>query len=426
MLVLGASAGCSDDAGNGDGGQADADVRADGATPGDAPPGIDGPPVDPCNTWSFLPRHFNACVIRDPQGALALDRPDDPGNAQPFYLYNTTDGRLTDPDGSPIAHQSQVLSQLPGIRLASLESFSIAAGTTLRVVGEHPLLLVSWERMDIAGVIDASSQGDYPGVILDDWQTGGGANPVDCDSGGTGADGDTGGDAIGEGSGGGGGGFGENAGVGGTTDSRLGGAGGQAVPKTPDNLRGGCAGGRGGDGTNGSTAPGSGGQGGAGGGAIHLTARLALTVAGTARIHAGGAGGWPGQPDIGGPGNTSAVGGGGGGSGGWIGLEASSIDVQGNAVLAANGGGGGSGADTAMGAAGDDGRLGAESAAGGAGGNGGFGGSGGSSAGTAGAPGLDHPKGGGGGGGSSGFVLMTAINTDVAPTAVVSPAYITE
>lgn len=419
MVFAGAllSAGaCSFDSGGTD--EVDARVAVDAAEMVvDAEPGIDAVPTDRCQTWNYLPRNFNTCVIRDPQGELLLDRPDDPGNTYPYYLYDTTAGRLYDPDGANMPHQNQLLAQLPGIRLASLESLSIGPDTTLRVIGEHPLLLVSWEAMDIAGTIDASSTGA---------EAGGGANPEDCAPDSTGVAGQTNGDAIGEGSGGGGGGFGAMASDGGDTDSRVGGGGGQAVPKTPENLRGGCAGGRGGDGINSTSASDSGGLGGAGGGVVHLAVRTNLTIAGTARLHVGGAGGEPGDPDVGGPDNSRFVGGGGGGSGGWIGLEARSITIASGAILAANGGGGGSGANANPGTRGADGPLGSEPAAGGTGGDGANGGSGGALANRSGTAGAGQPTSGGGGGGSAGIVLFVSDDIMVDPGAIVSPTAIME
>src|ERR1041384_99058 len=71
-------------------------------------------------------------------------------------VYNTDDGAYT---GGP-APQSALLAVNGSIslRVVSVDEFSIAETGTLRVIGKHPLLVVSQSTIAIAGTIDVSSQ----------------------------------------------------------------------------------------------------------------------------------------------------------------------------------------------------------------------------------------------------------------------------
>ena len=389
----------------------------------DGPPGAIDAAGDPCEQWSYVPNYFSPCVIRDPSAALVLDIPDDANNALPFYLYDTTSGQLLDPNNQLVAHESQVIAMVPMFRLISVEGFTVEANTTLRVVGNHGLLVASWSNIDIRGAIDVSSKADFDQELMQPWRKGGGANPASCAGMGTGAAGVTdANESNGWGSGGGGGGFGAVGGIGGMTDGGNGGAGGMALGALPDGLQGGCPGGKGGDGTNWMTFPDSGGAGGDGGGALHLTARDSVVIASTGELHAGGAGGFPGDPDIDSNGNTHRVGGGGGGSGGQLGLEGERVDIEDSAVVAANGGGGGGGCNNNIGEPGEDGLLDEVPAIGGDG-EGTPGGSGGARDTPAGLPGVGDTgnEGGGGGGGGVGYIILYGDNVTVNVNAIVSP-----
>lgn len=365
----------------------------------DATPGPDAA----CN-WGYTPVHVDPCngPLGDPALTLAM-----PGT----YTYDTDTGVLTAPDLSTSTPTNTVSGQT---RIWWLQRLSIDAGVTLRTVGARPLMIVSHDLISMQGTIDASSKWTGSEVEL-----GSGANPSDCpasppDPGQT--------CAQHGGSGGGGGAFGSNGGAGGeggdghdcTTDGIPGGAGGTALGMTPSAIRGGCAGRDGAPNNNPSSVEG---EGGPGGGAIYLVARNSIAVIGT--IHAGGAGG--------GPGEDTRAGGGAGGSGGLIGLEATDIIVGASGVLAANGGGGGGGCNGNPATRGEDGKASDEVAAGGAKeGSGGDGGNGGHLSVVDGQPGDGAERGGGGGGGSVGFILFRSKNSPVINgSATISPTQIT-
>jgi hypothetical protein len=195
---------------------------------------------------------------------------------------------------------------------------TIAAGHTLELVGDKPVIIAVEGDATIAGIVSADANGATPGA---------GGN-LSCGT-------SQGGDGSGnpgrfEGaSGGGGGAFGSRGGTGGAADTdgnqRGGGAGGQArgtASLSP--LLGGCAGGR---------AGGCQSAGGAGGGAVQIAASNALVVSGTVRAN-GGAGATP-------CGANDEGGGTGAGSGGGVLLQGgSSVNVAG-ATLSARGGNGG-------------------------------------------------------------------------------------
>jgi hypothetical protein len=381
-----------------DGGQApptDAtarDVLAFDVAPIDAPPPPDGGPTDttpvvdatrPCET--FVARHFPACAIPEPSPLVEVTTSE---------TYDTTDGSGPLGEGLEIAQAGGVAA-----RLVSLDGFRITASGSLRVVGSMPLIVASFGTIDIDGTLDVSSvRGGTAGA---------GADRAGCSDATSGEYGTSGS------GGGGGGGFRGRGGDGGDADLNgpvdLAGGVGGGVVLLPDVVRGGCRGADSGGTDRGAAI------GGAGGGAVQLTARDAVSIAGT--VHAGGAGG------TGGP-STSAAGGGGGGSGGYIGIEATMVTITG--TLAANGGGGGEGTDRSLtGADGEDGRSDDTRARGGWG-SVAIGTDGGDGAARGVLAGADVPGisdgGGGGGGGGGGFILIWA---DVAPnvsTAVISPS----
>lgn len=346
-------------------------------------------PIDtPENVCTMFPsRHFDACMIPAPMGGLVLDLPGE-------YVYNTMATTLTDPNGVASIPVNQVI---PSGRLISVDALSIAAGTTLRVIGDRPLIVASWSTITVDGAIDASSDATGRGA---------GANPADCSvhAAIAGENDDAGG------AGGGGGGFQGAGGTGGEGGAgATGGNGGVAVAAPL--LLGGCAGARGGTGDT------PGGSGGDGGGAVQLTARTGVMITGT--VHAGGSGGDPATTN---GGNDADGGGGGGGSGGMIGLEAPDVTVASGATLAANGGGGGEGINDGPGGRGSDGAPAATRASGGNGGDGGNGGLGSGGPALAGGNGADDSENGAGGaGGGAGYVVIFGASTTLGPGAVISP-----
>lgn len=351
---------------------------------------IDAPIVDAdltidCTT--FPARHFDACMIPKPTGNLAL-------TTMGIYTYDTTSGALLDPGGGSSLPPSAVFATG---RVLSVSSLTVGPGVTLRAIGTHPLIVASWGTIEVSGTIDATSQGTPPTI-------GAGANPTTCATHAATQGQNAGGGA----GGGGGGGFRGVGGRGGVGDIGNGGPGGQAIAIPL--LAGGCAGAAGGTG---SSAAGLGGD---GGGAVQLTARVSISIAGTGIVVAGGAGGKPAGP------SGDGGGGGGGGSGGMIGLEAPMVTAMTSAVIAANGGAGGEGGGN-MGTAGT-GQNGQPSATAATCPNTGSGGNGGSGNGglvVNGGQGGNDTSGGGGAGGAAGFIAIKA-TTPTTAGAIISPA----
>jgi hypothetical protein len=375
----------------------DADPNAPDADPNapDADPAALPDATPACALWQAI--HFDVCILDEPIGGLnpMLDG---------TFTYDTTSGELRGPADGLLPHTSQILALTPPVRAIVVDSFKLGPLATLVVTGTHPLLIASWDEIEIEGTLDVSSPRGG--------QLGAGANPDSCgDS--TGDPGDT--DNEG-GGGGGGGGLGGDGGDGGDGDDGSeggdGGSKGDKLDATPSNIRGGCSGGGGGDGTN----VGGGNRGG-GGGAVYLVAQNNITVAGI--LHAGGAGGEGGDGDLG-----PRPAGGAGGSGGYIGLEAATVTLTASAVLAANGGGGGGGANNNQGGNGDDGPpTDGPAAQGGTGeGNGGDGGDGGIQGSLDGGNGQRGAtdRGGGGAGGGVGFIIVNSANF-IPSTAKLSP-----
>lgn len=371
---------------------------------------LDGDAPADCAAWT--PKHFSACALPAPLGAVQLSS---------GYVYDTDHGEFL--GGSRIDHASIVTAQPDGTpaRVISASSFSIAAGVRLRVIGSLPLIIASWGDIVIAGGIEADST--FGSLV------GAGANPAACGAT-TAKQGEAGVASKGSG-GGGGGGFGGAGGAGGQADAnntppRQGGAGGMAVAMKAATVRGGCAGAPGGAIGPGATAPLTAtlvAPGGAGGGAVQLTARGKLTLATGAFIEAGGSGG------AGGPGNEA--GGGGGGSGGFIGLEGAMVLLSSGSIVAANGGGGGGGAaDGGAGTAGTSATANNNAAGGGNGANGASGGGAGAAGATLAGSNVDDPDklavaGGGGGGGGAGVIVVrgavTMTGAQVSPAVTVDP-----
>jgi hypothetical protein len=359
--------------------------------------GIDEVDTIRCESWrDTAARLFDPCAIPDPGGELVLAQ-------DGAWSYDTGTGTLASPDDPDQAHVSALIEQTDGtmVRVISADSFRMEEGVDLRVTGDHPLLIASWGTIDMGqdAVIDVSSRPGQPGAGRSRSCGTDAAEPGVSDRGG--------------GSGGGGGGFGGEGGDGGGSDIEAndvdgdspspGGRRGLAAGELPGALRGGCAGARGG--AAGVDGP-PGGAGGAGGGAIHLAARVRITVGGG--IHAAGAGGRGGRADM----ISEGSGGGGGGSGGFIGLNAPRVILKQASLLTANGGGGGEGADwDDDGAPGSDGPHDIAFAPGGAGqansaSDGGPGGWRDEEHGRVG--GAPYHGGGAGGGGGAGFIVIYA------------------
>jgi hypothetical protein len=288
--------------------------------------------------------------------------------------------------------------------LAAMSGFVLDAGSTLRVTGAQPLILLVYGNADVAGTLFAGANGP----------DGGAASSAACSVGigGNGTISDR------AGGGGGGGGFGVN-GAGGGAPAGTGGAAGSrgqaegAAALAP--LRAGCRGGEG------ASSSGSYGE---GGGAVEVACSGLLRVEGTiASPGGGGAGGRGGQQQ----------GGGGGGSGGAILLDAQSLIVAAGAAVTANGGGGGGGGGSVLpGSDANDGLPSSPANARGGQGNGvdsGDGGVGGALAGpsTSGAAGINAGPffgGGGGGGGAPGRIYVHSCSGScvLSSSATLSPA----
>jgi hypothetical protein len=300
--------------------------------------------------------------------------------------YNTDDGMFS--DGTK---PNSKLVTMPGpdslqMRVVSVDSFVVAGGASLRVVGQYPLLVLSSSTIDVAGTIDVSSQRASG--------RGAGANLSGCQPPGDGV-------GIADAGGGGGGGYSVSGGDGGegNAGNNNGGQNAGSIGRPKFVVRGGCPGGTGGTGA-GAAA------GGDGGGAIQLTAKATITISGT--IHVGGMGG---QGAV----NAGTGGGGGGGSGGFIGLDAPRVTAGATSVLAANGGGGGAGCQTtSVGGSGLDGQLASAVATGGSGSgcsNGVSGGTGSALAMITAGNGTPGISGGGGAGGGIGYILVWTPST---------------
>lgn len=257
-------------------------------------------------------------------------------------IYDSTLDTFTnwcgDADKTP---KSMTLAQVgaTNLRVLPVRGLSVAAASTLRIVGEQPVAFVVFGDADIQGRLSVDADGVTSGA---------GYLAGVCDTNnGTGSPGP--GTTS---TGGGGGAYGRAGGQGGDNadHNEAGGAGGKAFGASiPSPLHGGCSGGAG----HGVMVAGSGGAEGAGGGALQLTVTGFLKVGGF--ISANGAGGQGGR--------TTEAGGGGGGSGGALLLEASRISISGGARVVAHGGAGGSGSESTgtgnatAGVAGDNGHF---------------------------------------------------------------------
>lgn len=281
------------------------------------------------------------------------------------------------------------------IAVLAFDDFAVMASGSVRVVGNHALIILARNNITLLGEvdIDGGRAGDTSAN-----GAGGGAGAVGASDATGCSPGANGGNNNGFG-GGAGGAFGLASGKGG---SNLGGTSSPRCDELLRNvLRGGSGGGRGGDVNNG-------GAGGGGGGAIQFSALLSIQVGGL--LHANGSGGQARQVD--------KRGGGGGGAGGGFLFEAPNVTITQDAIVVANGGGGGDGKDERNDGDGEPGQRNSNDAQGG--GNGGDGGA--LSAAAKNGTGSAN-DGGGGGGASVGKIEVRAGNpSPVNGNAVVSPS----
>ena len=199
----------------------------------------------------------------------------------------------------------------PAVVIVPLRGLTIAQGSTLRLVGNRPVLLAVIGDVSIDGSIDASADGATPGA--------GGNWSCGASAGGNGQ-----GDNLFGAGGGGGGGYGTQGGPGGnSTGGERGNPGGTRGNGNISPLLGGCNGGLGGRCDNVAGA--------AGGGAVQISATGNVRATGSLSADGG----------FGSRGCGNDNGATGGGSGGAVLIEARSLDV-GSATLSARGGDGGS------------------------------------------------------------------------------------
>ncbi|MFO0729200.1 MAG: hypothetical protein U1E65_35805 [Myxococcota bacterium] len=282
------------------------------------------------------------------------------------------------------------------IAIIPASRLEIGGGSTLRLIGDKPVVLAIYGNAQIEGLVDASASGTSPGA-------GASTNP-DCATG-------TGQSAPTPGHGGGGGGaYVSAAGAGGRgSDFSAGGLAGTQGAASTEPLRCGCGGG------NGVTGSANAGLGGAGGGGVQISAAGDLDLVGAGGVAAGGGGG---------AGGTSRGGGGGGGSGGMILIESVNTHISG--LLIANGGGGGGASESNLsGGPGQDGvranPAGGSSAIPSHGGNGGRGAS--RTQSVRSGTNNDENGGGGGGGASTGAIFARGISSCTA-TGSISPSVV--
>jgi len=264
-------------------------------------------------SFAYAPTNFDPSIL-DPAHAGSTVRLD-----CGVSTFDSSTGAFDNWCGPTPAFVKQSQAGGPDVVILALPSFTVGAGSTLRLTGAYPAVLAVFGDATIAGTIDASANGTTPGA---------GGN-LECGAS-QGADGNGSPTRYSGASGGGGGAFstiGGNSGIADTDNSdgvNPAASGGKVRGNAAlSPLMGGCAGGRaGGCPTNG----------GAGGGAVQISAAGALTVTGI--ILANGAdGSLPCGP-------SDEGGGTGGGSGGGVLLEATNVSRSG-ATLTVSGGSGG-------------------------------------------------------------------------------------
>ncbi len=283
---------------------------------------LDGPPA---HCAQAVPSNVNDASLYCVAGTGALNVPGGTSiifvdtDAGVMNCYNSDGAAIGQTSGFSYTQRTQP-DGAPGLGVFSFDSFTLPSGIELIAEGGHALVILSCHDVVIDGELDAGAIGYTYGT---DWfyKAGpGGSSAGD----GLGAGGSGSSDYDNSG-GGGGGSFGA---IGGNGSSSIAGmAGGMCGSEELVPLWGGSGGGKGSD-----NSGYSGGSGGAGGGALEISTPASITVNGA--VSSAGYGGWGG-------GDSAA--GGGGGSGGGILLEAHTINISINAIVAANGGGGGGG-----------------------------------------------------------------------------------
>ena len=292
----------------------------------------------------YLASNISADFFEDGLGDLDFSGLESP------VVIDSESGSITSPGGvfreeglsdASTSTSFRVTSQEDGSSLGvlSVNDFILPEGVEVRVVGCLPLAIAATGEVQIDGTLDLGAWGLDPGP-------GGfaGGEP------GFAAEGPCGG-SLGQGtnacpqlcaSGGGGGGYGGLGGPGGAVNYTVDLSNGPVIySETPGGDSCGLpsliplVGGSGGAG--GAFAEGSAlslpGHGGSGGGAIQISAVLSIRIGAHGIITAPGEGG----------GESNGAGGAGGGAGGAIFLESALVQINGSAILAANGGAGGAG-----------------------------------------------------------------------------------
>jgi hypothetical protein len=115
------------EAGDADPDAPDADLNAPDATP-------------LCTQWQ--PANFDACALMNPMGGLDL-------TIDGKYTYDTDTGELRDPMGNLVPHSSEMLSMTPAVRAMVVDNFTLAPVSSLVVSGMHPLLIASFNEIDL-------------------------------------------------------------------------------------------------------------------------------------------------------------------------------------------------------------------------------------------------------------------------------------
>lgn len=336
-------------------------------------------------------------------------------------VYISADNGLIGPAGTPIRHANSVatnyevhdgvgfhLVAIPGssvkLGIYTFSSLTVNANVVMNAYGANGIALVSAGALTMNGQFDATCAGNVnlaalvgsPAPNAQGPGGGAGGKPGTA-SVGFGAGGVGGANADNTHAGGGGGGaYADVGGAGGAEGANAGGASSAAYGDTLlTTLYGGAGGGAGGQ--KGSTNVS---YGGGGGGLAIMVAQGTLTFGAgnmSGGINAGGCGGIA----------NNNVGGGAGGSGGTILVQAVSVHLGGNGVLAVNGGSGAAGdAAPGPGTNGKPGPFSVVAAAGGQTGGGADGGNGGNATTTAGANGGGSGNAGAGGGGSVGRIRI--------------------
>lgn len=349
---------------------------------------VDGPDTDSGDAEnSFLPAHVPRESMRVGAGALSN-----------VSLIDTDTLAIEYSDGSAPNLPAGSTFELVGTH-AVLFVGTWTIDVPVRVIGSHPLIVVSTGDIFVDALIDAGARGPEPGP---------GGYPPGMGPG-------SGGDGSGDGnndSGGGGAGHGIAGALGGPSAGALGGPSGIPYLGFGARLQGGSGGGAGSP-SGACSAQSSDRIGGAGGGALELSSMTRVHVTPNGGVQGGGGGG--------GAGCTNS-GGGGGGAGGVVWIEAL-VEVRIDGTLAANGGGGGGGGGIGSTSPGEDGVLGTAAAAGGDGSNdGNQGGGGGSLLAQPVSPMDVGATNNGGGGGGFGHVVLRSRATSPTISGAISPS----